>query len=337
MQAAQTMRAVHCRPAAGQRRGLARPQRAVLAVPRAQQQGGGPAPADAAAAVAQAAAATEQQAAALAESTAQALEAEQQQQQDEVVVAVSETAYIAQAPSEQQEAQHAVAAPPPPSGPGGLDVGRYLSHPAVRTAGIAASVFLGGTLLFSMWKVSRDPEQRRRKTMNKNKAVVDTISRYLPGNRAGLSGAALKLLGVQTGFSNVEVFRKYLWFMLRERAFDEEALADLVALKAALGLTDEQVAEALAERAKRVYEKYGTVMVNLEGFSQSGIERQATARNLFMKLLSMTESRQLLSAEAASEVDLSKIFGVTPRDILTLRSGYSAEAEGQQGGEEDEE
>ena len=31
-------------------------------------------------------------------------------------------------------------------------------------------MFLGGTLLFSMWKVSRDPEQRRRKTMNKNKA-----------------------------------------------------------------------------------------------------------------------------------------------------------------------
>lgn len=36
--------------------------------------------------------------------------------------------------------------------------------------GIAAGVFLGGTLLLSMWKVSRDPEQRRRKTMNKNKA-----------------------------------------------------------------------------------------------------------------------------------------------------------------------
>ena len=43
------------------------------------------------------------------------------------------------------------------------------------------------------------------------------------------------------GFTNVEIFRKYLWFMLRERAFDEEALADLVALKTALGLTDEQV------------------------------------------------------------------------------------------------
>ena len=65
---------------------------------------------------------------------------------------------------------------------------------------------------------------------------------------------------------------------------------------------------------------------------QSGIERKAAARNLFIKLLSLTESRQLLGAEAAATVDLGKIFGVTPRDVLTLRSGYSAEAEG--GGED---
>lgn len=45
------------------------------------------------------------------------------------------------------------------------------------------------------------------------------------------------------GFSSVEVFRKYLWFLLRERQYDAEALADLVALKGALGLTDDQVGE----------------------------------------------------------------------------------------------
>jgi hypothetical protein len=42
----------------------------------------------------------------------------------------------------------------------------------------------------------------------------------------------------------VEVFRKYLWFLLRERQYDAEALADLVALKGALGLTDDQVGES---------------------------------------------------------------------------------------------
>jgi hypothetical protein len=43
------------------------------------------------------------------------------------------------------------------------------------------------------------------------------------------------------GFSSVEVFRKYLWYLLRERQWDEEAMGDLVALKAALGLTDQEV------------------------------------------------------------------------------------------------
>lgn len=38
----------------------------------------------------------------------------------------------------------------------------------------------------------------------------------------------------------MELFRKYLWFLLRERQFDSEAVADLVALRAALGLSDEQ-------------------------------------------------------------------------------------------------
>ncbi len=47
-----------------------------------------------------------------------------------------------------------------------------------------------------------------------------------------------------------------------------------------------------------------------------------------MKLLSLSESRELLGPEAAATVDLGKIFGVTQRDVLTLRSGYSAEAEG---------
>lgn len=245
-----------------------------------------------------------------------------------------------------------------------------------------------------------------------------------------------------TGFSNVEIFRKYLWFLLRERSFDEEALADLVALKAALGLSDEQVrlgsglwrwaagwlgalpgagarvwwplrgpatgsprhtqltalppqaggrgaAGAGAARVREVWHgatlggragqgrlggasvhvtrlpppatcplssrhehhpatdspphKHTTlppphstppapqVMVNMQGMSQSGVERKAAARNLFIKLLSLTEARALLSGEAAAGVDLGRVFGVTQRDILTLRSGYSAEGDEGQG------
>lgn len=280
----------------------------------------------------------EQQQAAAAAAPAKAAAQQQDDVYDETAVAVADVTAEANSAAEEQQAWQAVAPPPPPADPRGSRLPIDLQHPGFKIAGISAAVFLGGTLLLTMWRMSRDPQRKRSKTINKNKLVVDTISKYLPGNRAGMSGASFALLKMQTGFSNVELFRKYLWFLLRERQFDEEALGDLVALKAALSLSDEEVAEALAERAERVYEKYGTVMVNLEGMSQAGIERKAAARNLFIKLLSLTEARALLSTEAAAKVDLSKIFGVTPRDILTLRSGYSAEAEGGDAeGEEEEE
>ena len=46
-----------------------------------------------------------------------------------------------------------------------------------------------------------------------------------------------------------------------------------------------QTAEAIRERAQRVYNKYGTVMLNTAGMTAAGIERKATARALFSKLL----------------------------------------------------
>lgn len=39
----------------------------------------------------------------------------------------------------------------------------------------------------------------------------------------------------------MEVFRKYLWFLLRERQFDVAAVDDMTLLKNALGLTDDEV------------------------------------------------------------------------------------------------
>lgn len=44
-----------------------------------------------------------------------------------------------------------------------------------------------------------------------------------------------------TGFTPEEIFRKYLWFLLRERAFDQGAVDDCVLLKGVLSIPDEQV------------------------------------------------------------------------------------------------
>jgi hypothetical protein len=39
-----------------------------------------------------------------------------------------------------------------------------------------------------------------------------------------------------------------------------------------------QVAEALKERSQRIYDKYGTLMLNTEGMTADGLERKATCR-----------------------------------------------------------
>lgn len=46
-----------------------------------------------------------------------------------------------------------------------------------------------------------------------------------------------------------------------------------------------QVSEAIQERAKRIYDKYGNVMLDVKGMTKAGIERKATCQALFAKLL----------------------------------------------------
>lgn len=46
-----------------------------------------------------------------------------------------------------------------------------------------------------------------------------------------------------------------------------------------------QVSEAILERAKRIYDKYGNVMLDVKGMTKVGVERKATCRALFSKLL----------------------------------------------------
>lgn len=48
-------------------------------------------------------------------------------------------------------------------------------------------------------------------------------------------------LRLRTGFTATEIFRKYLWYLLRERAFDEAAVEDLLSLRSALSLSNAEV------------------------------------------------------------------------------------------------
>eukprot|EP00803_Ostreobium_quekettii_P003706 evm.model.scf_4588.1 EVM.evm.TU.scf_4588.1 scf_4588:492-2081(+) len=129
------------------------------------------------------------------------------------------------------------------------------------------------------------------------------------------------MLKMKMGYSSTEIFRKYLWYLLREIRFGQEAVDDLVYLKEVLKMTDDDIADALKERATRIYDKFGTLMLNTEGMSTQGIERKAAGRALFSKMLYLTECPQLLDTDskAARAADLREIFGATEQDVNKLR------------------
>jgi hypothetical protein len=52
-----------------------------------------------------------------------------------------------------------------------------------------------------------------------------------------------------------------MWYVLKERTFDEAALRDLLHLKEGLALGSEDVAAALLERCKRIEQKYGNLVL----------------------------------------------------------------------------
>jgi len=185
-------------------------------------------------------------------------------------------------------------------------------------------LFLGITFMISLFKTVRkflSPKAKRRRTVNKNKELVENLIKYLPHRREELTEKAVWMIRMKTGFTPTEVFRKYLWFLLRERKFDQSAVDDLICLKKSLQLSEEDVATALRERSQRVYEKYGSLMLNTEGMTSAGIERKATCQALFSKLLYLSEHESLLDQEsdAAKDVSLGEIFGATEEDQSKLR------------------
>jgi len=196
------------------------------------------------------------------------------------------------------------------------------SNPVAGYSILGIVGFLGFTFVIAVVKTTAKgftKKGRRTKTVNKNKMVIDELNRYLPDNRDGLKGSSITGIRLRTGFSPTEIFRKYLWYLLRERKFDNDALADVIELKKCLNLSEGEVAAALQERAERIFDKYGTVMLDTSGMSPAGVERKATARALFSKMLYLVECDDVLGSEERSKVDLRDIFGATEDDVARLR------------------
>eukprot|EP00892_Ulva_mutabilis_P005184 jgi/Ulvmu1/3037/UM015_0077.1 len=187
--------------------------------------------------------------------------------------------------------------------------------------GLAA--FFGGTFLVSagsyFYKYNQPEAKARRKLLN-NQKVVRTLAELLPSKRDQVTSGMLRQLQFVTGFTPAEVFRKFLWYILKDRKFDQAAVDDLVHLKDGLKLPNDHVAEALKERCVRIEKKFGNLMLNSDGLSEKAIQRKATCRALFSKMLYLIEYEPILQPNEIMSVDvLRDIFGATEEDVQKLK------------------
>ena len=171
-------------------------------------------------------------------------------------------------------------------------------RPVVRNVLALASMYFVGTFLYSTLKVVRkmvSPRAKKKRQVNKNLTVIETLNEFLPGNREGLSSTTLEKVRYVTTFSYDLIFRKYLRYLLNERKFDAEAVSDLLHLKAVCQLTDAQIKDVLREIAARTFKKYGILMTDTTGLTADAIMKKAAERSIFSKLLYLAELPEMVT------------------------------------------
>jgi hypothetical protein len=200
-----------------------------------------------------------------------------------------------------------------------------VQQPVVKVVLFSGAAFLGLTFAFSVYKVYlrfNSSRSKRRRTVNKNVVVVEALAEYLPAKRAALTPGVLRSLARRTGFTEDQLFRKQLRYLLNERAFDDALVADVLALRSAAGLSDAQLAAIFAEASARTFKKTGVLMRRPRGMTAEGLARKAQGRALFSKLLFLIENEALIGDEAArdaAKAALLAAFGATTEDADALR------------------
>ena len=197
-------------------------------------------------------------------------------------------------------------------------------NPGLRNLGALGFFFLASTFAYSCYKVFRKAtsgRMRRKRTVNKNVEVVERLKNFFPNERSSVNKGVVRGLALKTGYSSAEIFRKYLRYKLTEEAFTLDFVADVLALKGACGLDSEEMKEILLETGERMFKKYGTLMTNLAGLTQSGMERKIDGAGKFAKLMYLADLDEFIDKAHGAEVQLKlkETFGATDDDYNKLR------------------
>lgn len=204
------------------------------------------------------------------------------------------------------------------------EVRRASENPGLRNLGALALFFLASTFAYSCYKVYRKAtsgRSKRKRTVNKNVEVVERLKNFFPAERASVNKGVLAGLALKTGYTQAEIFRKYLRYKLTEEAFTLDFVADVLALKNACGLASKDVKSILLETGERMFKKYGTLMTNLAGLTQSGMERKIDGAGKFAKLMYLADLEEFIDKADGAEVQLKlkETFGATDEDYSKVK------------------
>ncbi|XP_073130591.1 uncharacterized protein [Henckelia pumila] len=152
--------------------------------------------------------------------------------------------------------------------------------------------YVGITFVIAFVKTVRkfnSPREKRRKLVNKNALLCKSIDELFEKgiNEAGPS--ALMELAQKTGFNMEEILRKYIRYVLNEKPFNPDLIANLIQLRAKSMLDDSQVAGILNEISKRIVAEKGPVVMDMSGYSERGFKRKLAVQALFGKIFYLAE------------------------------------------------
>ena len=119
-----------------------------------------------------------------------------------------------------------------------------VSNPAVRNLGVLGLSVLAGSFALSVYKVYmkyNSHRSKRKRQVNKNVVVVERLRDFFPDNRDSLTRGHIRGLQGKTGFKPAEIFRKYMRYKLNEEVFNNDFVADVLALKRACELDGDTV------------------------------------------------------------------------------------------------
>lgn len=168
------------------------------------------------------------------------------------------------------------------------------------------------------------PREKRRKLVNTNAFLCKSIDEMFEKGRDELDQLALNGLMQKTGFDMEEILRKYIRYVLNEKPFNPDCVANLIQLRKTSMLDDSQVTNILNEISRRIVKDKGPVVMDVTGYSEKGFKRKLAVQALFGKVYYLSELPEFCSRD--SSLTVKEIFGVADEDAEKLRLHTVSEA-----------